>query len=469
MNKKLFNTPFTYLILICCLWLATPLQAQVQIQKPAEQTRMLFLLDASGSMYADWGNSIRMEVAKKMLIELIDSLKVDKNLELALRVYGHQYHLRFKNCQDSKLEVPFSKRNHDEIIHRLRRVQPQGVTPIAYSLEQAAQDFRVDPRYRNVIIIITDGIESCGGDPCAVSQSLQQKNIFLKPFVIGLGMKEEFEKEFSCVGQYYDAQNVNQFRQVLNKVLRQSLEKTTVSVELLDHERQPTETNVNVTFYNSVTHAPLYNFVHFRDARGRPDSVIVDPVLSYDVVVNTIPPVLKKDITFLGGQHQVLEIQSPQGVLALKQPGYSEYEDGVRALVKRKDRNEILHIQEVTTRGQYLTGTYDVEVLTLPKTYFEGVRIEPHKTTTLDIAGPGLLNINLVTQGYGSLYRLQDSGFQEWVLDLDGERTRMTLALQPGSYKMVFRAKDAFGSKFTETQEFTLKTGDTMNLRFFRK
>ncbi len=430
---------------------------------------MLFLLDASGSMYAEWGQSIRMEVAKKMLINMVDSLRVDNNLELALRVYGHQYHLRYKNCQDSKLEVPFRRNNHDEIISRLRQVQPQGVTPIAYSLEQAAQDFRVDPAYRNVIIIITDGIESCGGDPCAVSQSLQGKNIFLKPFVIGLGMKEEFEKEFSCVGQYYDAKDVAQFRQVLHKVLKQSLEETTVSIELLDVENQPTETNVNVTFYNSITRAPLYDFVHYRDAQGKPDSVMVDPVLSYDVVVNTIPPVLKKDVTFEGGQHHVLDIQSPQGTLALYQNGHTEYENGVRALIKRNQRNEILNIQPVATQEKYLIGTYDVEVLTLPKTIFTDVAISQRQTTRLDIPGPGILNINLVTQGFGSIYKIHDNGFQERIKDLESEKTQMTLAIQPGHYKLVFRARNAFGSKFTETKEFTIDTGTTLNLRFFNK
>lgn len=457
------------LALVIFVTISTIAIGQVQIQKPAEKTRMLFLLDASGSMYAEWGNSIRMDIAKKMLIDMVDSLRVDTSLDLALRVYGHQYHLRYKNCQDSRLEVPFLKNNHDEIIGRLRRIQPQGVTPIAYSLEQSAKDFKVDPAYRNIIIIITDGLESCGGDPCAVSKSLQEKNIFLKPFVIGLGMKEAYEKEFSCVGQYYDARDVNQFRQVLNKVLKQSLEETTVSVELLDSQGQPKETNVNVTFYNSITRAPIYDFIHFRDAKGRPDSVIVDPVLSYDVVVNTIPPVLKKDVVFQGGQHNVVSIQSPQGMLALRQKGHTEYEKGIRALVRRPGNSEILNIQEITAREKYLTGTYDIEVLTLPKTYFKDVNIEQSQTTTLDIPGPGVLNVNLVTQGYGSIYKLHDTGLQEWVTDLSGEKTRLTLAIQPGNYKLVFRAKNADGSKFTETKKFAMESGSTVNLKFFNK
>lgn len=437
------------------------------MQKPPDKTRILFLLDASGSMFAEWGNSLRMDVAKNMLIGMVDSLRVDTNLELALRVYGHQFHRRFQNCEDSKLEVGFSANNHNQIIGKLRQLQPSGVTPIAYSLEQTANDFPADPNYRNVVIILTDGLESCGGDPCAVSLALQEKNIFLKPFVIGLGMKENFEDEFACVGQYFDAKNQNEFRQVLNKILKQSLETTTVSVELLDQAGQPTESDVNVTFVNNVTKAALYDFVHFRDAQGRPDSVIVDAVLSYDVVVNTIPPVTKRNVAFEGGKHNVLPIQTPQGTIVLNQPGNSEYANGVQALVRRKDRPEIINIQTVPQPEKYLVGSYDMEVLTLPKTYFQDVRVAQRETTTLTLPGPGLLNVNFVKKGIGSLYQRNAQGRQRWIMDFDAAQTRVTTAIQPGSYKLVFRAEDAFGSKYTEVKDFEVKTGSTVNIKFF--
>ncbi|MEM6842223.1 MAG: VWA domain-containing protein [Bacteroidota bacterium] len=437
------------------------------MQRPPEKTRMLFLLDASGSMFAEWGNSLRMDVAKSMLVDLVDSLRVDNNLELALRVYGHQFHRRYQNCEDTKLEVGFAPGNHNRIIGKLRQIQPAGVTPIAYSLEQAARDFSIDPEYRNVVIILTDGIESCSGDPCAVSLALQERQIFLKPFVIGLGIKENFEEEFACVGQYFDAKNQREFRQVLNKILKQSLETTTVSVELLDQDKLPTETDVNVTFVNNFTKAALYDFVHFRDKQGRPDSVIVDAVLSYDVVVNTIPPVARRNVTFEGGKHNTLSIQAPQGTLALKQPGHSEYANGVSVLVRQAGKASIINVQPFAQPEKYLVGTYDLEVLTLPKTYFRKVSVKQSEVTELSLPGPGLLNINFVKQGIGSLYQLNEQGRQRWIMDFNDQKTRVTTAIQPGSYKLVFRAEDAFGSKYTEAKEFQIKTGATVNIKFF--
>merc|ERR1712194_924941 len=124
-------------------------------------------------MRANWEGKTRMQIAKGALAKIVDSLKVNKNLELGLRVYGHQFDRKHQNCQDSRLEVAFGENSHYEIINKLKTIVPKGVTPISISLEKAANDFPLDPSYRNVIIIITDGLESCGGDPCLVSKALQ--------------------------------------------------------------------------------------------------------------------------------------------------------------------------------------------------------------------------------------------------------------------------------------------------------
>ena len=468
-SQRLHIVPVLLLLACCLLFSGQKAAAQVKIQRPPEKTRLLFLLDASGSMFAPWENSIRMDIAKRILTELVDSLRTDKKLQLALRVYGHQFHRKYQNCKDTKLEVPFRPNNHDDIIYRLRQIQPQGVTPIANSLEQAANDFTIDSEYRNVVILLTDGIESCGGDPCAVSKALQERGVFLKPLVIGMGMDEDYTKEFSCLGQFFDPKTVNEFREVLNKVLHQSLDETTVSVELLDVNKEPKETDVNVTFVNNTTQAPVYNFVHYRDARGRPDSVILDPVISYDIVVNTIPPVLKRDVVFEGGKHNVVRIQSPQGTLSLQQKNYTDYVKGVKALVRPSGRAGVVNVHDMGTDEKYLVGTYDLEVLTLPKTYFREVAVKQSQTTMLELPAPGILHLDLVAQGFGSIYKVQPDGSQEWVIDLEQDKTRLMLTMQPGNYKVAFRAKDAFGSKFTEVSSFSITSGRTANVKLFGK
>ncbi len=439
--------------------------SQTPQQKLPEKTRILFLLDGSGSMLAKWENTYRITVAKKLLSDFVDSLRVDPNLELALRIYGHQYDRRLRRCDDTKLEVPFSIQNHDRIISVLKNLGPKGTTPIAYALERAASDFPTDKEARNIIIIITDGIESCDGDPCAVSLALQRKNIFLKPFIIGIGMDEKFEEQFGCMGSFYDAANISTFRKALNDALFQSLGETTVSVELLDNDNQPKETNVNVSFINHFTQNSAFEFVHYRDEFGRPDTVEIDPVLSYDIIVNTIPAVRKNNVEIIPGQHNVIRIKAPQGFIKIEQPGHSEYKDGVLALVKKSNAQAILTTFTIPGGEKLLMGEYDIECTTLPRTVFKNVKITQGETINLLIKQPGVVNFVATSRGIGSIYQIHDDGSQSWIYNLNPDILRNTLAIQPGLYKVVFRSEDAKGSKFTSINKFEIKPGSSFNIR----
>ena len=147
--------------------------------------RILFIFDGSNSMNSQWGNGSKISIAKRLMIQTIDSLKMLENVEIALRMYGHQTKITPGNqdCTDTKLEVPFAdaKENHIKIINKIRALKPKGTTPIARSLEYSADDFPYCENCRNIIILLTDGIEACDEDPCAVAIALKEKNIKLKP------------------------------------------------------------------------------------------------------------------------------------------------------------------------------------------------------------------------------------------------------------------------------------------------
>jgi Ca-activated chloride channel family protein len=439
--------------------------SQEVTQKLPEKTRILFMLDGSGSMMATWENTRRIYVAKKLLAHFVDSLRTNQNLEIALRVYGHQFDRRLNRCNDTKLEVSFAKDNHDEIIQKLRTVEPKGNTPIAYSLEQAAGDFPLDEEARNIIIIITDGIESCDGDPCAVSLALQKKGIFLRPFIIGIGMDKKFEEAFGCMGDFYDATDINEFRKALNQAVFQSLEETTVSVELLDEQNRPTERDVNISFINSTTGASVFEFVHYRDADGRPDSVEIDPVLNYDIVVNTVPPVVRKNTRLEPGRHNVISINSPQGTLSTVLPGHTEYEKGVAALVKDPESGATIANMHVPGNAKLLAGTYRLEVLTLPRRTMQVV-IHPREVTEIKFGQPGVVNFITTSKGIGSLYEMLEDGTQRWIANLNENVLRNTVAMQPGRYKAVFRSHEARGSKYTAVKTFEVRPGASLNIGF---
>ena len=117
-------------------------------------TRILFILDASNSMMGKWENDLKINIAKKTLISFIDSLEKNPNVQLALRVYGHQSYVPPQDCNDTKLEVPFGK-GASVIRQRLKSIECRGTTPIANSLKMSAKDFPPCEKCRNVIILIT--------------------------------------------------------------------------------------------------------------------------------------------------------------------------------------------------------------------------------------------------------------------------------------------------------------------------
>lgn len=441
-------------------------QLQQKPNDPPKKTRILFLLDGSGSMNGIWKDDARILAAKKILVNLVDSLQTYKNLELALRVYGHQYHKAQKNCTDTQLETPFGTHNHQAIKDKLDEIEPKGVTPLAHSLNQCASDFPKERGVRNIVIIITDGLESCEGDPCRVSLALQKKNIFLKPFVVGIGMEKDYSKEFSCIGTFYNAKDPNSFKILLQKVISQALEKTEVRVDLMDSQNKATESNVNLSFENNLTGQVEYDFVHFLKSNGTADVLDIDPVITYNIRVNTIPVTWKKDVYLEGGKLNVIEISVPQGHLEVKQTSWKEY-NGLPILIRKKGGKEIIHTYRVGDENvKLLTGTYDIEILTLPRIQ-KRVQIQDKKTNTIPLPQPGIVSVLGSNEGFGSIYEIKPNGKEEWIHNLPVVSKSTSLAMQPGRYKVVYRTKNAIGSEVTYVNKFMVKSGSSTSVKLF--
>lgn len=210
-------------------------------------------------------------LAKDLVSQTIDSIqRNDSSVEIGLRVFGHQSPRALKDCKDSKLEVPIGKNTASSIVERLESITPQGHTPIAYSLFLAAGDFT--SQGINSIILITDGIENCDGDPCASTSALTDKRITLKPFIIGIGIDAAEKNMFDCVGTFYDATDSVQFKNAMDVVVSQALNSTTAQINLLDAFGQPTQTNVELTLYDAFSGAVRYHYVHSLNNKNEPDT-----------------------------------------------------------------------------------------------------------------------------------------------------------------------------------------------------
>jgi Ca-activated chloride channel homolog len=455
--KKELNPKYLLTFLIFFASFLQPVVSQLPTAKEKEPplTRILFVFDASQSMFARWQSDMRINIARNLLIELLDSLSTVDNIQLALRVYGHQKRFPPQDCDDSKLEIPFSDNNIWRIKQRLHSITPRGTTPIAMSLERAQYDFSPCTNCRNIIVLITDGIEECGGDPCAVSRALQEKGIILKPFVIGIG--RDFSADFDCVGQYFDATNEVEFRHSLNVVISQALDNTTAQINLLDINGLPSETNVPITMYDHTSGKVMENFIHTINHRGRPDTLYyLDPLITYDMVVHTMPLIRIDGIKILPGKHNIIPVDAAQGSLTLLVGGSPQV--AYRAIIRKKGETQTLTTQSFGNTEKYLVGKYDLEVLSLPRIHIKDVEIIQSHITKVEVPQPGIAVLRLPGQGYAKV--LHESGNELTEVHVVRENVHTeTIYLQPGNYRLVYRSRASTQTIFSIDRAFRIESG----------
>ncbi|MFZ9657196.1 MAG: vWA domain-containing protein [Crocinitomicaceae bacterium] len=426
-------------------------------------TRILFILDASNSMNLDWNNQTRMAAAKEVMIKSLDGLKNIPDLEIALRVYGHQSVVTntYQDCQDTKLEVPFGPNNIDPIKLKIKGLQAKGATPIARSLEAAAADFP-DTLARNFIILVTDGLESCDNDPCIIARKLKEKGVKVTPFVIGLGMDLTYLDKFECIGSYSDAESKEAFSNVLSNVLNKALLNTTVQINLNTVQGKPLETDVSMFLYEAGTQNLKYTFVHTLNRKGLPDTLFLDPKIKYDLKVNTLPAVELKNIFIKPHTHNIIQVSAGQGqlkVTSLKSPSGTKIE----TRILQNNASPTLNVQQLNDVQRYLVGSYQLEILTLPRTY-KDIKIDQSKVTAIDIVAPGQLTYTAAKGLVGQIFYERNPGQWEWVLDLKENQATGSWNLQPGSYKIVYREKEQRSSAYTKEKKFNIATLNTTNL-----
>jgi Ca-activated chloride channel family protein len=429
------------------------------------KNRVLFLLDASYSMNKPWKNGTRWQIAKNAIIEIIDSTSSFKNVEFGLRVYGHQQSLRENDCKDSRMELPFGNVNAHTIRKKLSSIQPKGVTPLAYSLEKCANDFlSTHDVSRNFLVIITDGEESCGGEPCAITQSLLLKNIVLKPIVLGIQLPEVLEEKLHCIGELINTNSEQELKTELNRAVMRTTSRTTFQLNILDEKGNATETNVAFSLIDAQTGIDKYHFHHTFNARGLPDTITVSPLFTYHVQLHTLPPVSIKNVMMKEDEHNILHISAPQGYVSFDFNKKINAPDKIKCLIKPCDTCETLAAIAPGGTEKIIIGKYVADILTLPPLVNLPVEVEPRRTTRITIPAPGTITVHKPFEGYGAIL-LEDSFNIRKVYQLNQTVKPETVHLLPGKYTILYRTKHAKHTSQTVVRKFELKEGENLVLK----
>ena len=176
--------------------------------------RTIIVLDASGSMWGQIDGKPKLEVARETLRSVLQSLPAD--MELGLMAYGH----REKGaCTDIELVVPPATGTASAITQAADTMKFLGKTPLTAAVRQAAEALKYTEE-KSTVVLITDGLESCQADPCALGRELEQAGVDFTAHVVGFGLTAEEGREVACLaestgGKYWQASDAKGLAEAL--------------------------------------------------------------------------------------------------------------------------------------------------------------------------------------------------------------------------------------------------------------
>lgn len=188
---------------------------------------LLFILDASNSMWGQVDGKAKITIAKDALTKLMSDIPDDMNV--ALMAYGHQ---KKDSCTDVQMRSPMvNKASRFMVLEAMNGIEPKGKTPISYSLQEAGK--YLSKNYKGVnnnIVLISDGVETCRGDPCATAEALVKANVNVKVHVVGFDISEKDRKQLACIadkgnGKYFSAKGTSGFKEAIKAAVEVVQEK----------------------------------------------------------------------------------------------------------------------------------------------------------------------------------------------------------------------------------------------------
>ena len=235
-------------------WFVMPLllAATLATTALAQPTNVLIVLDASGSMYLKLDDGqYRIAAAKDALAQFVARLPETPDLNVGLRLYGaNLVAVEEGACEDSELVVPVAGFDRDGLLQTIRATQPKGATPIAYALDLAADDLR-DAEGRKVIVLVTDGAESCGGDLRAAVERLTAEGFDVDVRIIGFALSDFAIATFEGLGTFESTNSAAELADALARAADVASSDHPVTVRLV-RGGEPVTQGASVRFVDTV-------------------------------------------------------------------------------------------------------------------------------------------------------------------------------------------------------------------------
>jgi Ca-activated chloride channel homolog len=205
--------------------LALALLLFIPVATPAAEKPLIFyILDGSGSMWGRVDGKIKIQVAKEVMTTLLKETPDD--IDCGILVYGHR---KKGDCADIEMIVPIGPLLKETAIEKINRISPKGKTPISASISMAVEKVK-GSETASTLVLVSDGIETCGKDPCEMVKNLKESGINFVMHVVGFNVKKDAAKQLACIakaggGKYFSTTNATDLLAAMNQIKESVVEK----------------------------------------------------------------------------------------------------------------------------------------------------------------------------------------------------------------------------------------------------
>lgn len=392
--------------LLLVLFLATLFLLPAYAADAPARGNIVCILDGSGSMWGQLDNKTKIEIAQDTLAELIENLPDDVNAGLV--AYGHRSE---GDCNDVQTLVPLGPLNKAAMVKAVRAIKPKGKTPITESVRQTAEGLR-GVEGETTILLVSDGKETCAGDPCALVRELKASGINFVMDVIGFDVTDAERQQLECMaeaggGAYYSAKNADQFRQA---VLETSKKESLAASKLhLTVTRNGQEIPALVQIKNKENGEEVvseWTYVKLGLTKylspGEYEMTVTDdkaadrPSQTMDLTVEAGQQV-EKTVDFSSGVIHMATTLNGQPIECF----IEVYKAGTQDRVLSAFSDNSAHVAKLVLPG----GSYDIEISHRktqenPKKRLEGVQVAPGQEQDMTVAfESGVLEVSVVMDG----------------------------------------------------------------------
>ena len=419
----------------------------------------IFILDASGSMAAKVQGKPKIDVAKEVLSSLIKDLP--DTTKVGLVAYGHR---QKGDCNDVEELVPMSPVNKESLINQINGLHPKGMTPLTYSTQKVAAGLK-GKAAATTIILVSDGEETCKGDPCAAVRELKAAGAQFVLHVIGFDVGEKEKKQLNCIagaggGFYFTARNAGELKLAAKQAVeKKDPPKSTLTVKAV-RNGQPLQARCEIFKTDGETAQQGVKVNEGVTEKG--SKIFTLAPGTYDLKVENSEDALKPTLTFEGitigpGENIEKIAEFSGGTLTVK-----ALRNGVSAkascTIYKTSTDQDRGKEKITggsTDGKgkefkLAPGDYEVIVENLedadrPSLTFQGIRVEAGKTVekVAEFSGGQLIVKALKNgkpfQAFCIVYKAnEDEGKeQEKAAEARIELEGTSLKFTPGSYDVV--------------------------------